>query len=64
MRCDEQNQYCIEVVPYGADFNHSSIEAVAGLAENMVGLRFLFAQKVSAIFTSEGQVLTLKINEL
>ena len=40
----EQNQYYIEAVPYGADFNHSSIGAVPGLVESMGrGLRFLYA---------------------
>ena len=40
----EQNQYYIEAVPYGADFNHSSIGAVQGPVESMGrGLRFLYA---------------------
>jgi hypothetical protein len=33
----EQNQYYIEAVPYGADFNHSSIGAVPSPAESMDG---------------------------
>jgi len=45
----EQNQYYIEAVPYGADFNHSSIGAVQGLVESMGrGLRFLYAHTDSA----------------
>ena len=45
----EQNQYYIEAVPYGADFNHSSIGAVAGLSQSMgQGLRFLYAHTDSA----------------
>ena len=45
----EQNQYYIEAVPYGADFNHSSIGAVQGPVENMGrGLRFLYAHTDSA----------------
>ena len=45
----EQNQYYIEAVPYGADFNHSSIGAVQGPVESMGrGLRFLYAHTDSA----------------
>ena len=45
----EQNQYYIEDVPYGADFNHSSIGAVQGPVESMGrGLRFLYAHTDSA----------------
>ena len=45
----EQNQYYIEAVPYGADFNHSSIGAVAGLSQSMGrGLRFLYVHIVCA----------------
>ena len=55
----EQSQYYIEAVPLGADFNHSSIGAVAGLAENMVGLRFPYALIDSALPASiEKRVLT------
>ena len=45
----EQIQYYIEAVPYGADFNHSSIGAVQGPVESMGrGLRFLYAHTDSA----------------
>ena len=45
----EQNQYYIEAVPYGVDFNHSSIGAVQGPVESMGrGLRFLYAHTDSA----------------
>ena len=48
-RFNEQIQYYIEAVPYGADFNHSSIGAVQGPVESMGrGLRFLYAHTDSA----------------
>ena len=51
-RLSEQIQYYIEAAHHSADFNHSSIGAVAGLAENMGrGLRFLYARMVSAFPT-------------
>ena len=48
-RFDEQNQYYIEAALHSADFNHSSIGAVAGLSQSMGrGLRFLYAHTDSA----------------
>ena len=48
-RFNEQIQYYIEAVPYGADFNHSTFGAVAGLVGYMGrGLRFLYAHTDSA----------------
>lgn len=62
----EQNQYYIGAVPYGADFNHSSIGAVQGPVESMGrGLRFLYAfELVLSPQIRETKVITIKRSKI